>query len=149
MTPRDEPADAMTTPQRTIRSRIVVLAIHDRAVHWTSQRNGLNCSADLPSVTSLHLADQRRMISSAPSLDLGSEFTTATSLNSNRSADTAHVEIIRTRSARMFSLKSWWVAVVVLAVSVVGGPAQAQPYVYALGRNSDSPRLNVLTVIDG
>ena len=44
---------------------------------------------------------------------------------------------------------SWWVALVVLAVSVVGGQAEAQPYVYTLGRSSDSPRRNVLTVIDG
>ena len=47
------------------------------------------------------------------------------------------------------SRSSWWVALVVLAVSVVGGQAEAQPNVYVLGRNSESPRRNVLTVVDG
>ena len=49
----------------------------------------------------------------------------------------------------MFSFRSTVVAFVVLAGSVVAVTAEAQPYVYALGRTSDSPRRNVLTVIDG
>ncbi len=47
------------------------------------------------------------------------------------------------------SRSSWWVALVVLAASVVGGQAEAQPYVYVLSRNPDSPWRNVLTVVDG
>ncbi len=47
------------------------------------------------------------------------------------------------------SRSSWYVALVALAVSVVAATAEAQPYVYALGRDSNSPRRNVLTVIDG
>ena len=47
------------------------------------------------------------------------------------------------------SRSSWWVALVVLAVSVVGGHAEAQPYVYVLGRTPGSPWRNVLTVVDG
>jgi YVTN family beta-propeller protein len=49
----------------------------------------------------------------------------------------------------MFSLRSPVVALVVLGASVVGMSAEAQPYVYALGRTTNSPRRNVLTVIDG
>jgi YVTN family beta-propeller protein len=44
------------------------------------------------------------------------------------------------------SRSSWCVALVALAVSAAAVTAEAQPYVYALGRTSG---LNVLTVIDG
>jgi YVTN family beta-propeller protein len=47
------------------------------------------------------------------------------------------------------SRSSWCAAFLALAVSVVAGTAEAQPFVYALGRDTAAPRRNVLTVIDG
>ncbi len=48
-----------------------------------------------------------------------------------------------------WSKSSCRLALAVVAVSAVAATAQAEPYVYVLGRASGSPMVNVLTVIDG